>query len=126
MRNVSGSAPPLPWGKGRGEGVRSIVRAKPLTRIASCDAIRPLPMGEVVGLAFIDSIFISDPLARGDQRPQIIGAARGDALAEFHGPVTLMAEIVAPGQRPHGVAMQDVFERIADRTMHLMGDRRAF
>src|ERR1019366_7131667 len=53
--------------------------------------------------------------ARRHQRPQFVGAARGDPSAEFHRPVTFVAEIVAPGQRAHGVAMQDVFERVADR-----------
>jgi hypothetical protein len=33
-------------GEGWGEGLRSIDRAEPLTRIASVDAIRPLPQGE--------------------------------------------------------------------------------
>ena len=45
----------LRWGRdqrsslleGWGEGVRSIDRSQPLTRIASDDAIRPLPLGEV-------------------------------------------------------------------------------
>src|ERR1051326_4976293 len=41
----NGSEPPLPWGEGWGEGVRSFVRLQPLTRIASVDAIRPLPSG---------------------------------------------------------------------------------
>src|SRR5712664_835680 len=44
---------PLPWGEGWGEGVRSIVRLQPLTRIAS--AIRPLPKGEVIDLTHSDS-----------------------------------------------------------------------
>ncbi len=33
-------------GEGWGEGLRYIDRAEPLTRIASVDAIRPLPQGE--------------------------------------------------------------------------------
>src|ERR1700687_2171127 len=33
-------------GEGWGEGFRSLDRAQPLTRIASVDAIRPLPQGE--------------------------------------------------------------------------------
>src|SRR3954462_7124248 len=37
--------------------------------------------------------------ARGAQRPQFIGAAVADELAELHRPKTLGAEIVAPGQR---------------------------
>src|SRR5665647_2353402 len=37
--------PSPPVGEGWGEGFRSIVRAYPLTRIASDDAIRPLPQG---------------------------------------------------------------------------------
>src|ERR1700757_2896551 len=41
----------------------------------------------------LKSLFAS---ARGDQRPQFVGAPRGDALAEFHRPVALRAEIVAP------------------------------
>src|SRR5579863_202518 len=45
----------------------------------------------------------SDKLARGHQRPQLVGAAGGDALAEFDRPVTLGAEIVAPSQRPQRV-----------------------
>jgi hypothetical protein len=35
-----------PCGRGLGEGVRSVDGASPLTRIASVDAIRPLPQGE--------------------------------------------------------------------------------
>src|ERR1700738_2453214 len=65
-------------------------------------------------------------LARGDQRPQFVGAARRDALAEFDRPVAFMTKIVAPGQRAHGVAMQDVLERITDRAVNLMGDRGSF
>src|SRR5262249_32061751 len=60
-------------------------------------------------------------LAGGDQRPQFIGAAGGDALAELHRPVALRAEIVAPGQRAQGVAVQDVLDGEADRAMHLVG-----
>src|SRR5882757_364057 len=48
----SGGAPPLPWGEGWGEGGRSNDGSVPLTRIASCDAIRPLPKGEVTSSRF--------------------------------------------------------------------------
>jgi hypothetical protein len=45
-----------PMGRGRraapGEGIRSIDTPKPLTRIASDDAIRPLPAGEVTNRPF--------------------------------------------------------------------------
>jgi hypothetical protein len=46
----------LSHGRGRraapGEGIRSIDTPKPLTRIASVDAIRPLPAGEVTDRPF--------------------------------------------------------------------------
>src|SRR5216683_2371560 len=46
----------FPMGRGRraapGEGIRSIDTPKPLTRIASDDAIRPLPAGEVTNRPF--------------------------------------------------------------------------
>src|SRR5579871_2936476 len=35
-------------------------------------------------------------LARGDQRPQLVGAAAGHQLAELDRPIALRAEIVAP------------------------------
>src|SRR5580693_6070425 len=49
-------------------------------------------------------------LSRGHQRPQFIGAAGGDELAQFDRPVAFRAEIVAPGERAQTVAMQDVFD----------------
>ena len=64
--------------------------------------------------------------ARGDQRPQFVGAARGDALAELDRPVAFGAEIVAPRQRAQRVAVQDVLDGEADRAVHLMGDGAAF
>ena len=36
------------------------------------------------------------PLARGDQRPEFVGAARDDQIAERDRPMALVAEIVAP------------------------------
>jgi len=46
--------------------------------------------------------------ARGDQRPQFVGAAVRDQLAELDGPVALGAEIVAPRQCAQRITMQDV------------------
>src|ERR1700744_6211075 len=43
--------------------------------------------------------------AGGDQRPQLVGAARGDALAELDRPVAFRTEIVAPRQRAKREAM---------------------
>src|SRR6185312_13036422 len=64
--------------------------------------------------------------ARGDQRPQFIGAAVADKLAELDRPVAFGTEIVAPCQRAQRIAMQDVLDGEADRAMHLMGDAAAF
>src|SRR5690242_16162899 len=63
--------------------------------------------------------------AGGDERPQFIGAARRDALAELHRPIALRAEIVAPGQCAQRIAMQDVLDGEADRAMDLVGDGAA-
>src|SRR5215470_557548 len=52
-----------------------------------------------------DDICCRPFLARGNQRPQIIGAARTDAVAEFHRPVAFIAEIVAPAERAQAEAM---------------------
>src|SRR5262249_9398666 len=64
-------------------------------------------------------------LARGDQRPEIIGAARGDEVAERDRPMALVAEVVAPGEQSQGEAVQDVLFGKSNRAMHLMGDRDA-
>src|SRR5215212_8427181 len=78
----------------------------------------------IVGLDFyLDKSVMS---ARGDQRPQFIGAAVAYELAEFDRPKTFGTEIVAPGQRAQRIAMQDVLDGEADRAMHLMGDGAAF
>src|SRR5216683_377657 len=54
--NAAGLLFTSPTGRGRraapGEGIRSIDTPKPLTRIASDDAIRPLPAGEVTNRPF--------------------------------------------------------------------------
>jgi hypothetical protein len=44
--NGNAGALPLPKGEGWGEGMPSLDRPETLTRIASCDAIRPLPGGK--------------------------------------------------------------------------------
>src|SRR5581483_4449949 len=44
-------------------------------------------------------MFRSVRSARCHERPQIIGAAGADPVAEFDRPVTLVAEIVAPAER---------------------------
>src|SRR5262249_55837919 len=62
----------------------------------------------------------------GDQRPQLVGTARGDAPAELDRPVAFRTEIVAPRQCAQRIAVQDVLDREADRAMHLMGDAAAF
>jgi hypothetical protein len=58
-QGATGSLFTSPMGRGRraapGEGLRPNDRAKPLTRIASDDAIRPLPAGEVATARFIPS-----------------------------------------------------------------------
>src|SRR5215472_17599442 len=64
-------------------------------------------------------------LARRHQRPQIVVAARGHEIAQRDRPVTLVAEIVAPGKKPQREAVQDVLLGEADRAVHLMGDRHA-
>ena len=46
----------------------------------------------------------------------------GDQFAELDRPVALGAEIVTPGQRAQGIAVQNVLDREADGAMHLMGD----
>src|SRR5581483_2989426 len=63
--------------------------------------------------------------ARGHQRPQFVGAAAGDTLAQLDRPMALRAKIVAPGQRTQGVAVQDVLDGEADRAVHLMRNRAA-
>src|SRR5436305_9510856 len=67
-------------------------------------------------------IWISCCSTRRHQRPQLIGAARGNHLAEFYRPPAFMAEIVAPRQRAQRIAMQDVLDSEADRAVHLMRD----
>src|ERR1700749_2944522 len=69
--------------------------------------------------------FPDHALAGSDQRPQFVSAARGYAFAELDRPVALGAEIVAPGQRAQGEAVQDVLDGEADRAMHLVGDGAA-
>ena len=53
----------------------------------------------------------------------VLGAAVADELAELDRPVAFGTEIVAPGQRPQRIAVQDVLAGEADRAVHLMGDR---
>src|ERR1700743_1652884 len=60
--------------------------------------------------------------AGSNQRPQFVGAAGGDQFAEFDRPVAFGTEVVAPGQRPQTVAMQDVLDGEADRAVDLMRD----
>src|SRR3954468_11265697 len=64
--------------------------------------------------------------ARSDQRPQLVGAAFRDQLAEFDGPVTFAAKIVAPGQSAQRIAMQHMLAGEADGAMHLVSDGSAF
>src|SRR5947207_1643256 len=54
------------------------------------------------------------PSPRRKQRPQLVGAARGDHVAELDGPVALVAEIVAPCPQPARETMQHVFMGEAD------------
>src|SRR5712691_13071721 len=60
--------------------------------------------------------------ARRHQGPQLVGAAPGYEMAELDRPVALAAEIVAPGQEPQRVAVQNVLLGEADRAVYLMGD----
>src|SRR6266852_8097646 len=61
----------------------------------------------------------------GDERPQRVGAALGDHMAELGGPVRLVAEFLAPRPQAARRMVQRVLVGKAHRTMHLMGDSRA-
>ena len=61
-----------------------------------------------------------------DQRPEFVGAARGDHAAELGRPIAFVAEVVAPGEHAQREAMQHVLLGEADRAVHLMRDRGAF
>src|SRR5262245_9617602 len=74
----------------------------------------------------VSAVVIVFASAGRDQRPEFIGAARRDPVAELDRPIALVAEIIAPAEHAQRVAMQDVLRREADCAMHLMRDRGAF
>src|SRR6476659_3866237 len=94
---------------------------KARTSLRSCSHFSGRRIGSKRRAAVIGCL-VSFVSARGHQRPQFIGAAVGDQFAELDGPITFGAEIIAPGQRPQGEAMQDVLDGETDCAMHLMGD----
>ena len=63
--------------------------------------------------------------SRRHQRPEVVGAAPRDQLAELCRPIAFAAEIVAPRQHAQREAMQNVFLGEADGAEHLMRDRGA-
>ena len=64
-------------------------------------------------------------MAGGDVRPEGIGAALRDGAAELGRPVTLGAELRAPGPEPSRHEVQGVLVGEADGAMTLVGDARA-
>src|SRR5262245_61141102 len=74
----------------------------------------------------VSCVAMTASLARGEHRPQTVGALGGHQIAEFHGPSALIAEIVAPGPQAASEAVQRVLLREADGAKHLMRDGRAF
>src|SRR5215831_15315797 len=70
---------------------------KARTSLRSCWHFSGRRIGSKRSAAVMTCLF-EERLAGGDQRPQLVGAARGDTLAEFDRPVAFRAEIVAPRQ----------------------------
>src|SRR5690348_11852327 len=100
---------------------------KARTSLRSCWHFSGRRIGSKRRAAVIRGLDVSRRGSAGsDQRPQLVGAARGDALAELDRPVALRAEIVAPRQRAKRIAMQDVLDSESDRAVHLMRDGAAF
>src|SRR5581483_10415965 len=57
--------------------------------------------------------------------PEVVGAARRDALAELDRPRALAAELRAPGPEPPRGEVQRVLVREADRAVHLVHEAGA-
>src|SRR5581483_1279456 len=87
---------------------------KARTSLRSCWHFSGRRIGSKRRAAVMTDLFSKRSAGR-DQRPQLVGAARRDALAEFDRPIAFRAEIVAPRQRAKRIAMQDVLDGEADR-----------
>src|ERR1700737_572390 len=59
---------------------------------------------------------------RRQEGPEFLRPARGDPMAQRRSPVTLIAEVVPPGEQPKREPVQDVLAGKSDRTMNLMRD----
>src|SRR5206468_3735238 len=61
--------------------------------------------------------------SRGKERPELVGPARGNPVAERRCPIALISEIVPPRKQSQRITVKDMLAGEAHRPMYLVSDR---